>query len=624
MGNILEGCTDQDDSLSFNMTNEVGVNTNYIQKQKTPLLYKTTKKMNQFMFSPSSLRNKYEYSDVSKIKTSFEELDYDDEIFSRKKQKKINLVFNLFKDDELSNNEDNNKNNNDNNYKNNNNNSNINSQQDLISKVRGTYPQHKREEYYNNDYNNHLTDINNTSKLPTSRDVYTQYNPNSIPNSTYTVDQHTLEYNSVSQRNKQPLQIETAFSIHLTQIDNKLPNKINNNNINSNLNTITRNNLTIPSLSSPTSIQQQQLPHHTLPQHHLKLESNMSHNTKESSLNLDNEGFCQSKFIPFETQTSADNRTITNNNTINNNTSSIPKAKELQDKQFQTTEHSRTSSSPQVHTVSSGCVPLQRYQYEDVNINDIIYKKRINPYRNIKPKSRSNKKSTQLQQQQPLSSNISPPLSNINTSRSPPSLSPSPSKPKSKIRQTKTTNQHSSTSTHPKCMITVSLPKTNTQIDRTILSNNNNNRLTLSYKILSQIDNSLILYDGTLLKIQHTKTGYKIVSRYFQITKNCFRYYNSIHCTQSLNSQMMKPLVQFDIRHVADVHISTNTMLKYKYERIAFSFVISLDYSDNDVFEFGVDDPNFGVDFIKVLTLIMNYHDDMNNKNKFRYDKDEE
>ena len=33
MGNILEGCTDQDDSLSFNMTNEVGVNTNHIQKQ---------------------------------------------------------------------------------------------------------------------------------------------------------------------------------------------------------------------------------------------------------------------------------------------------------------------------------------------------------------------------------------------------------------------------------------------------------------------------------------------------------------------------------------------------------------------------------------------------------------
>ena len=605
MGNILEGCTKQDDSFTFNFTKEAGVNTNHIQQQN-PLLYTTTNNINQFEFNQSSLGNKYEYSDVSKMKTSFEELDYDDQMFPRKKQKKINLVFSLFKD-QLSNN-------NDNDYKTNN------SQPNLISKIRGTNLQRKHDKYHCNDFNsnNNLINTNKNSQMPTFRDVYTQYTPSSTPDNTYSVNQHTFEYNSVSQRNKQPLQIETTFSIYYTQTDDKVSHT-NNNNVNSSLKAITHNNLTIPPLSSPTSFQQPSL--HTLPQHHFNCDSNISHHTKESSLNLDNEGLCQSKFIPFETQTSADNRTVINNN----NLSSIPQSKEPQEKQFQTTDHSRTSSSPQVHTISSGCVPLQRYQYEDVNINDIIYKKRINPYRNIKPKSRSNKRSTQLQQQQqPLSSNRSLPRAHFNTLKSPSSLTPSPSKTKYKIRQTKTANQHPPTSTHPKCMITVALPTTNTQIDKTFLSTSNNNRLTLSYKILAQTDNSLILYDGTLLKIQHTKTGYKIVSRYFQITKNCFRYYNSIHCTQSLNSQMMKPLVQFDIRHVADVHISTNTMLKYKYERIAFSFVICLDYSDSDVFEFGVDDPNFGVDFIKVLTLIMNYHDDMNNKNKFRYDKDEE
>ena len=94
----------------------------------------------------------------------------------------------------------------------------------------------------------------------------------------------------------------------------------------------------------------------------------------------------------------------------------------------------------------------------------------------------------------------------------------------------------------------------------------------------------------------------------FEITKNTFRYYNSIHINQTIT-----PLLQFDIRHVCNIKISTNKMLKLKYDKIVFAFVIYLDYSNNEFFEFGVDDLNIGVDFIKVLTLIMNYHEDMNN-----------
>jgi hypothetical protein len=57
-------------------------------------------------------------------------------------------------------------------------------------------------------------------------------------------------------------------------------------------------------------------------------------------------------------------------------------------------------------------------------------------------------------------------------------------------------------------------------------------------------------------------------------------------------------------------------MLKLKSDnKIVFAFVIYLDYSCNEFFEFGVDDLNIGVDFIKVLTLIMNYHEDINNNN---------
>ena len=164
-------------------------------------------------------------------------------------------------------------------------------------------------------------------------------------------------------------------------------------------------------------------------------------------------------------------------------------------------------------------------------------------------------------------------------------------------------------------MVSVSIPKSSTQIDKNILSNSSE-KIILSYKLLNEIDNSCILYDGEVLKIQKNKTGYKIVSRYFQITKNGFKYYNSMYSSQVYNN---KPLVQFDIRHISNIEISSDNILKFKYEKIKFAFTIYLD-NNKDFFEFGTDNPEYGSNIIKALTLIINYHDDMSSKSNFRYE----
>ena len=273
-----------------------------------------------------------------------------------------------------------------------------------------------------------------------------------------------------------------------------------------------------------------------------------------------------------------------------------------------TFQHTRNSPYISQQSSSSGNIPLQRSQYEDHSINNVLNPKhrQYNRYKtnNTKPFN-----------------TIPIPLPNSVLSTHFSSTAHS-SKTSSPLEQHQNQNNHSQAQSQPlplsfasprsKYDITVSFPKSPTQIDKRIISNNTNNtRLHLSYETLSQIAPSIIIYDGTLLKIQYTKTGYKVMPKYFQITKNCFRYYNSAPSDQATTTTPT-PLSQFDIRRVCDIRISTiNKMLKLKHDKVVFAFVIYLDYSNNDFFEFGVDDLNRGVDFIKVLTLIMNYHEDL-------------
>ena len=141
------------------------------------------------------------------------------------------------------------------------------------------------------------------------------------------------------------------------------------------------------------------------------------------------------------------------------------------------------------------------------------------------------------------------------------------------------------------------------------LSEKNKNKAILNYNKLNNLKTSIILYDGILHKVTDKKTkGFKLSKRYFQITKNCFRYYNSLENVQKED----KPLVQFDIRHIKDLQIIENDFLiEYKIDKkdIEMVFCIYLN-QNNDFFVFAVNNENLGKSVFSVLNLLKNYYED--------------
>ena len=141
------------------------------------------------------------------------------------------------------------------------------------------------------------------------------------------------------------------------------------------------------------------------------------------------------------------------------------------------------------------------------------------------------------------------------------------------------------------------------------ISETNNNKGILNYNKLNNLKTSIILYDGILHKVTDKKIkGFKLSKRYFQITKNCFRYYNSLENVQKEE----KPLVQFDIRHIKDLQIIENDFLgEYKIDNkdIEMVFCIYLN-QNNDFFVFAVNNENFGKSVFNVLNLLKNYYED--------------
>ena len=147
-------------------------------------------------------------------------------------------------------------------------------------------------------------------------------------------------------------------------------------------------------------------------------------------------------------------------------------------------------------------------------------------------------------------------------------------------------------------------------IDNYILKTNINNKILMNYNKLDNFDNSQILYDGLIYKIIETKNkGFKIIERYFQIKKNCFRYYNNI---ENAKKDSDNPLVQFDIRHIKDLNIINNKIFqqfKINNKEIKFSFYILLNQND-DLFVFIVNDEKFGNCIFNFLNLLKNYYED--------------
>ena len=156
--------------------------------------------------------------------------------------------------------------------------------------------------------------------------------------------------------------------------------------------------------------------------------------------------------------------------------------------------------------------------------------------------------------------------------------------------------------------IRVMIPFEGSQIYPNLINNSSNNVFTLSYNNLNKFNDNSILYDGNLYKVVNTNNGKtKLVLRYFQITKKCFKYYKNIYSQLIYNEN---PLVQFDLRQIEDIDtININLINNLVEQKIEFCFSINL-INNTDFFVFATKDKLFGECVFNVLKLIKKYYKD--------------
>ena len=156
-------------------------------------------------------------------------------------------------------------------------------------------------------------------------------------------------------------------------------------------------------------------------------------------------------------------------------------------------------------------------------------------------------------------------------------------------------------------------------IDKELIESNINNKIIVNFSKLKNISTSQILFDGIIYKVvdncsNNSEKKFKIMERYFQLKKNCFRYFNNI---QLARYNPDKPLVQFDIRHIKDLKIVDNKIFD-EYDlngkKIEFSFSIFLN-QNSDFFVFILDNKNFGNSLFGLINLLKNYYEDIKNYN---------
>ena len=170
-------------------------------------------------------------------------------------------------------------------------------------------------------------------------------------------------------------------------------------------------------------------------------------------------------------------------------------------------------------------------------------------------------------------------------------------------------------------LVEVNMPKLEeeTLININIINSIIGNKYIYNYKKIDNFMNDTILYDGFLYKVIDNmgndnideSNKYQLLERYFQITKNCFKYYN--HINEAIHEKD-KPLVQFDIRYIEKIEIIDNNFLNnYKIDgekNIKIIFCIFIN-QNNDFFIFAHNDRNFGKDVINILQFLQRYYEDM-------------
>ena len=154
-------------------------------------------------------------------------------------------------------------------------------------------------------------------------------------------------------------------------------------------------------------------------------------------------------------------------------------------------------------------------------------------------------------------------------------------------------------------------------IDKELIESNINNKIIVNFSKLKNISTSQILFDGIIYKVvdncsNDSEKKFKIMERYFQLKKNCFRYFNNI---QLARYNQDKPLVQFDIRHIKDLKIIDNKIFD-EYDlngnKIEFAFSIFLN-QNSDFFIFIFDKEIFGNSLFGLINLLKNYYEDIKN-----------
>ena len=146
-------------------------------------------------------------------------------------------------------------------------------------------------------------------------------------------------------------------------------------------------------------------------------------------------------------------------------------------------------------------------------------------------------------------------------------------------------------------------------ISKDLFKIQNNKEILLDYNKIDNLTSNDVIYDGILFKVGENKNkGFKITERYFQLMKNCLKYYIDF---KNAELNIDKPLVQFDIRHIKSINIINNDKFKnykIKGKMIKFSFCIFL-YQNDDFFAFVFNNEEVGRNTFNILNFLKKYYD---------------
>ena len=138
-----------------------------------------------------------------------------------------------------------------------------------------------------------------------------------------------------------------------------------------------------------------------------------------------------------------------------------------------------------------------------------------------------------------------------------------------------------------------------------IFEKEKNKFVNINYLILNKLNVNDVLYDGFFYKINVNKN--KLFKRYFQITKNCFKYYKNIFDFKNNEN----PLVQFEIIKISNlIIVDVNNFFNKQFlneNNIKFIFQINL-FNFDDVFLFGNEIEENGKNIFNILNFLINYY----------------